>query len=41
VPDGVWSLLDEVIGTPFVGRGVKLNVVVAGSLVLCRLAGLA
>ena len=40
VPEDVWSLVDEVIEIPMVGRGASLNVAVAGSLVLYRLAGL-
>jgi tRNA (guanosine-2'-O-)-methyltransferase len=40
VPDEVWPLLDEVVEIPMVGRGASLNVAVAGSLVLYRLAGL-
>jgi tRNA (guanosine-2'-O-)-methyltransferase len=40
VPDQVWPLLDEVIEIPMVGHGASLNVAVAGSLVLYRLAGL-
>jgi len=41
VPDEVWPLLDEVVEIPMTGRGASLNVAVAGSLVLYRLAGLA
>jgi tRNA (guanosine-2'-O-)-methyltransferase len=41
IPDEVWPLLDQVIEIPMVGRGASLNVAVAGSLVLYRLAGLA
>jgi tRNA (guanosine-2'-O-)-methyltransferase len=41
VPDEAWALLDEVVEIPMVGRGASLNVAVAGSLVLYRLAGLA
>ena len=41
VPDEAWSLVDEVVEIPMVGRGASLNVAVAGSLVLYRLAGLA
>ena len=41
VPDEAWPLLDEVVEIPMVGRGASLNVAVAGSLVLYRLAGLA
>jgi tRNA (guanosine-2'-O-)-methyltransferase len=41
VPLEAWPLLDEVVEIPMVGRGASLNVAVAGSLVLYRLAGLA
>ena len=41
VPDEVWPLLDEVVEIPMIGVGASLNVAVAGSLVLYRLAGLA
>ena len=41
VPEGIWSLLDDVVEIPMVGQGASLNVAVAGSLVLYRLAGLA
>lgn len=40
VPDEVWSLIDDLIEIPMVGTGSSLNVAVAGSLVLYRLAGL-
>jgi tRNA G18 (ribose-2'-O)-methylase SpoU len=40
VPDEAWPLLDEVIEIPMLGTGSSLNVAVAGSLVLYRLAGL-
>lgn len=40
VPDEAWPLIDEVVAIPMVGRGSSLNVAVAGSLVLYRLAGL-
>lgn len=40
VPEDVWHLIDEVVQIPMVGRGASLNVAVAGSLVLYRLAGL-
>jgi tRNA G18 (ribose-2'-O)-methylase SpoU len=40
VPDDVWPLLDDVVEIPMAGRGASLNVAVAGSLVLYRLAGL-
>jgi tRNA (guanosine-2'-O-)-methyltransferase len=41
VPDEVWPMLDQVVSIPMVGMGASLNVAVAGSLVLYRLAGLA
>lgn len=41
IPQEAWPLLDEVIEIPMIGRGASLNVAVAGSLVLYRLAGLA
>ena len=41
VPEEAWSLLDEVVEIPMVGKGASLNVAVAGSLILYRLAGLA
>ncbi|HTX00583.1 MAG TPA: TrmH family RNA methyltransferase [Acidimicrobiales bacterium] len=40
IPEETWALLDEVIQIPMVGSGPSLNVAVAGSLVLYRLAGL-
>ena len=40
VPEEVWPLLDSVVEIPMVGRGASLNVAVAGSLVLYKLAGL-
>jgi tRNA (guanosine-2'-O-)-methyltransferase len=40
VPDEVWDLLDDVVEIPMVGQGASLNVAVAGSLVVYRLAGL-
>jgi tRNA (guanosine-2'-O-)-methyltransferase len=40
VPHEAWPLLDDVVEIPMVGRGASLNVAVAGSLVLYRLAGL-
>lgn len=40
LPDDLWPLLDEVVEIPMVGVGASLNVAVAGSLVLYRLAGL-
>ncbi len=41
IPDDAWECLDEVIEIPMVGLGASLNVAVAGSLVLYKLAGLA
>lgn len=41
VPDEAWDLLDQVVEIPMIGSGSSLNVAVAGSLVLYRLAGLA
>ena len=40
VPDEVWPILDGAIEIPMIGTGASLNVAVAGSLVLYRLAGL-
>lgn len=40
VPDEVWLSIDQVVEIPMIGRGASLNVAVAGSLVLYRLAGL-
>ncbi len=40
IPDEAWPLLDAVVEIPMVGSGASLNVAVAGSLVLYRLAGL-
>jgi tRNA (guanosine-2'-O-)-methyltransferase len=40
VPEEVWPSIDQVVEIPMVGRGASLNVAVAGSLVLYRLAGL-
>lgn len=40
IPDDVWELLDQVVEIPMVGMGSSLNVAVAGSLVLYKLAGL-
>ncbi|MGH9054552.1 MAG: TrmH family RNA methyltransferase [Acidimicrobiales bacterium] len=39
IPDDAWALLDEVVEIPMVGFGCSLNVAVAGSLVLYKLAG--
>lgn len=41
VPDEAWDHLDEVIEIPMVGSGSSLNLAVAGSLALYKLAGLA
>lgn len=40
VPPEAAELADQVVEIPMIGRGVSLNVAVAGSLVLYRLAGL-
>ncbi len=40
LPDEVVDLADDVIEIPMVGRGASLNVAVAGSLAIYRLAGL-
>lgn len=40
VPDDVLALVDECVEIPMIGRGSSLNVAVAGSLVVYRLAGL-
>ena len=40
VPDEVWEWIDDVVEIPMIGRGSSLNVAVAGSLVLYRLAGM-
>jgi tRNA (guanosine-2'-O-)-methyltransferase len=40
VPEEVWPSIDQVVEIPMVGQGISLNVAVAGSLVLYRLAGL-
>jgi tRNA (guanosine-2'-O-)-methyltransferase len=39
IPDSAWPYLDEVIEIPMMGVGNSLNVAVAGSLVLYKLAG--
>ena len=39
IPEDVWPVIDEVVEIPMAGRGKSLNVAVAGSLVLYRLAG--
>jgi tRNA (guanosine-2'-O-)-methyltransferase len=41
LPPEVWPFLDQVIEIPMLGVGQSLNVAVAGSLVLYKLAGLA
>ena len=41
VPDDVLAEVDECVEIPMVGVGASLDVAVAGSLVLYRLAGLA
>lgn len=40
VPEHLWDRIDEVVEIPMVGIGASLNVAVAGSLVVYRLAGL-
>ncbi len=40
LPDQAWDHLDEVIEIPMIGTGSSLNLAVAGSLVLYKLAGL-
>jgi tRNA (guanosine-2'-O-)-methyltransferase len=40
LPPEVWPFLDQVIEIPMMGVGSSLNVAVAGSLVLYKLAGL-
>jgi len=40
LPPEVWPFLDQVIEIPMLGVGASLNVAVAGSLVLYKLAGL-
>jgi tRNA (guanosine-2'-O-)-methyltransferase len=41
LPDTAWDHLDQVIEIPMIGTGASLNLAVAGSLVLYKLAGLA
>ncbi len=41
IPDEVIDLAEQVVEIPMIGAGASLNVAVAGSLVLYRLAGLA
>jgi tRNA G18 (ribose-2'-O)-methylase SpoU len=40
VPEEAWPMLDVVVQIPMIGIGASLNVAVAGSLALYRLAGL-
>ena len=40
IPDDVMELIDVAVEIPMIGTGASLNVAVAGSLVLYRLAGL-
>jgi tRNA G18 (ribose-2'-O)-methylase SpoU len=40
IPDAVVAEADDCVEIPMIGRGASLNVAVAGSLVLYRLAGL-
>jgi len=40
LPDEAWPFLDQVVEIPMIGVGSSLNVAVAGSLVLYKLAGL-
>ncbi|MCP5029890.1 MAG: RNA methyltransferase, partial [Actinomycetia bacterium] len=40
LPGEIIDLADDVVEIPMIGRGASLNVAVAGSLVLYRLAGL-
>lgn len=40
VPEEAWPLIDDVVEIPMIGQGASLDVAVAGSLVLYRLAGL-
>ena len=40
LPEEAWPLLDDVVEIPMIGSGASLNVAVAGSLVLYKLAGL-
>lgn len=40
LPAEVWPFLDQVVEIPMMGVGSSLNVAVAGSLVLYKLAGL-
>jgi tRNA (guanosine-2'-O-)-methyltransferase len=40
VPEDIWPLIDRIVQIPMAGVGASLNVAVAGSLVLYRLAGM-
>jgi tRNA (guanosine-2'-O-)-methyltransferase len=40
IPPDALDLLDQAVEIPMIGTGASLNVAVAGSLVLYRLAGL-
>jgi tRNA (guanosine-2'-O-)-methyltransferase len=40
LPPEIWPYLDQVVEIPMLGAGASLNVAVAGSLVLYKLAGL-
>ena len=40
IPEDALDLIDSFVEIPMVGTGTSLNVAVAGSLVLYRLAGL-
>jgi tRNA (guanosine-2'-O-)-methyltransferase len=40
IPEEAWRDLDAVVEIPMIGVGASLNVAVAGSLVLYKLAGL-
>ena len=40
MPEELIDAADECVGIPMVGRGASLNVTVAGSLVVYRLAGM-
>jgi tRNA (guanosine-2'-O-)-methyltransferase len=41
LPQEIWPYLDQLVEIPMMGVGTSLNVAVAGSLVLYKLAGLA
>jgi tRNA G18 (ribose-2'-O)-methylase SpoU len=40
IPSEILDLLDAVVEIPMIGTGTSLNVAVAGSLVLYKLAGM-